>query len=508
MFENNEVSSKDTQVNAMDSFVNALNSGEKILDWLEIMRAERPDQFDSAFLHAAHEELKRRFMLAEAYHTIHLACETDYRYTFHFADYVSTQYHSEAKVAVEKLLALLPVISPDRDQYTANILIARCYKLLRDFDNAIKYYKAAMKINENCVFSEKGIEECIIDRYLTKEKASFSPRVGTRGVETSGISDLLSRSGADTTDNAIAENRSNWHLSLDVSFFPRTMLASDDYQRVISNIARPSAPSIPLFNKQSRLIALGSCFAANFRKWLQSHGYSTAGVPFPEQITNTLAVRHFIEWSLTGRLPSGSVDYQSTKDKIISPFSSGADDKKYGDLFKSSDGLIITYGVAEVWQDILSGETFWHGVPKAIYDKQRHHPVLTTPEWNANNITATIELIREHVGDIPIILTLSPIPLNATFRHPSIWEADCVSKSTLRVAIENVRAKNIPNVYYWPSFEMVRWAGSHLSYNIFSDRKDEENRLNDKGSADSLHVRHSAIKSITDHFAELYFSRD
>jgi hypothetical protein len=40
--------------------------------------------------------------------------------------------------------------------------------------------------------------------------------------------------------------------------------------------------------------------------------------------------------------------------------------------------------------------------------------------------------------------------------------ADCLSKSTLRLACHEVCAKR-PDIIYWPSFEIVRWLGVHYT---------------------------------------------
>jgi hypothetical protein len=52
--------------------------------------------------------------------------------------------------------------------------------------------------------------------------------------------------------------------------------------------------------------------------------------------------------------------------------------------------------------------------------------------------------------------------LLASFEYESAVQADCLSKSTMRlVAHEVVNNSNIANVVYWPSFEVFRWAGSN-----------------------------------------------
>src|SRR5258708_12331371 len=61
-----------------------------------------------------------------------------------------------------------------------------------------------------------------------------------------------------------------------------------------------------------------------------------------------------------------------------------------------------------------------------------------------------------------IFLTLSPAPLNYSFEFTSTIVGDCLSKSVLRVAINDVLSAKPAGVRYWPSFEAVRWVGPHL----------------------------------------------
>jgi hypothetical protein len=60
------------------------------------------------------------------------------------------------------------------------------------------------------------------------------------------------------------------------------------------------------------------------------------------------------------------------------------------------------------------------------------------------------------------------VPLLASFEYESAVQADCLSKSTMRlVAHEVVNNSGIENIFYWPSFEVFRWGGSNAS-NFFA----------------------------------------
>ena len=93
------------------------------------------------------------------------------------------------------------------------------------------------------------------------------------------------------------------------------------------------------------------------------------------------------------------------------------------------------------------------------------------------------------------MLTLSPVPLKATFREISCMSADCVSKSVLRVAIDQVMADRPAGVYYWPSFEIVKSAGPSLPWPAygFDDRNPR-------------HVTRYLVSEIVDAFVESFYS--
>ena len=71
-------------------------------------------------------------------------------------------------------------------------------------------------------------------------------------------------------------------------------------------------------------------------------------------------------------------------------------------------------------------------------------------------------MIREINKKTQIVLTLSPVPLKGTLDMPSVMQADAVSKSTLRIAINEIMLNSPAGVSYWPSSEMVRWLGVYF----------------------------------------------
>ena len=63
---------------------------------------------------------------------------------------------------------------------------------------------------------------------------------------------------------------------------------------------------------------------------------------------------------------------------------------------------------------------------------------MSTTAENSDNLARIRELIRDVKPTAPIIFTLSPVPLMATFRPVSCVTASSVSKAILRVSIDEL----------------------------------------------------------------------
>ncbi len=82
---------------------------------------------------------------------------------------------------------------------------------------------------------------------------------------------------------------------------------------------------------------------------------------------------------------------------------------------------------------------------------------------NERAIRSIIDGLREINPTIKIVLTVSPVPLNRAIGLGSSVRADAISKSTLCVATANVMADQPEGVFYWPSYEIVKWLAPHIA---------------------------------------------
>jgi hypothetical protein len=222
------------------------------------------------------------------------------------------------------------------------------------------------------------------------------------------------------------------------------------------------APERPFITPSTPIVAFGSCFAANVSNYLFGRGYnvltkrSSASyvASMGDGIVNTYAVRQQFEWAWESRQPS--VELWHGYDAAAFGYDESTRLATRA-LFDAAEVFIITLGLSEVWYDEPTGEVFWRAVPAAKHDAARHRFRVTTVDENQANLSAIEGLIRRYRPDARLILTLSPVPLTATFRDVSCVTANAVSKAILRVAIDQFLRglSSSRGACYFPSYEIV-----------------------------------------------------
>jgi hypothetical protein len=269
---------------------------------------------------------------------------------------------------------------------------------------------------------------------------------------------------------------SRWHTD-GVGIFPTALGHYDDVTRLFREHVLPGhLPPGPLLTESDTVITLGSCFAQELRQVLEAARFSSSSFWIPSGLNNTFAILDFVSWCVRREGTSAAYRYERGADGEIREWTPEEERERYRRYLDEAGAFVFTLGLAEVWCDRETGGVFWRGVPDHIFTEERHAFRLSTPAENSRNIRETIELVRSVNADAPIVLTLSPVPLQASFRDISCLTADCVSKSVLRVALDEVMAEKPPGVYYWPSFELVKWVGPVLDWRAYEGDARHANR--------------------------------
>ena len=120
---------------------------------------------------------------------------------------------------------------------------------------------------------------------------------------------------------------------------------------------------------------------------------------------------------------------------------------------------------------------------------------MTTVEENCDNLRSIVSLVRSVNPDCKFVFSLSPVPLTSTLEQRSAMEADCLSKATLRVAVDRV-VSDTADCIYWPAFEIVRWMGAYVP-NMYGEE-----------DGTTHHVSERVVRTIMRLFLETYLRPD
>jgi hypothetical protein len=266
-----------------------------------------------------------------------------------------------------------------------------------------------------------------------------------------------------TRSGHTAKFHGSWYRGETTNFIPskRDLEASDAVDRYV---VPGWTPSVPVIRKDTRVLAFGSCFAAHITEHLHDRGFCVLGrhldldahiIRFGEGMVNSFAMRQQLEWALDGKeIPEG-LWFSEHKDVCAAD---PALQEQTRQIILSADAFVFTLGVSEIWYDKRNGEALWRAVPAFLFDGQVHGFRVSTVAENYANLARMRELIRRIKPTAPIIFTLSPVPLMATFRPVSCVTASSVSKAILRVSIDELMRAHAddPNLLYFPSYEIVK----------------------------------------------------
>ncbi|NNE82101.1 MAG: GSCFA domain-containing protein [Silicimonas sp.] len=223
-------------------------------------------------------------------------------------------------------------------------------------------------------------------------------------------------------------------------------------------------PNEPLIDKTTQITAFGSCFAANISNWLSERNFRILNraedasrayvVTMGEGMVNSFVIRQQFEWAWENKVFDQALWHGYSAEAYGYDEDVRLETKR---IFDETEVFILTFGLSEVWYDEPTGNVFWRTIPKDAYDPKRHKFRLSSVDENRDNIRAIYDLIRKYRPYAKVIVTLSPVPLIATFRDVSCITANSVSKATLRVAVDEVvrEVHDEGHLFYWPSYELV-----------------------------------------------------
>lgn len=154
-----------------------------------------------------------------------------------------------------------------------------------------------------------------------------------------------------------------------------------------------------------------------------------------------------------------------------------------------ADVFIVTLGLVEMFIDnetmrVLN--TSPHPLLRRKY-KERFSHARPGYDYLKDKFFRLISLLRKVNQNLNVVVTVSPVPLQATMLDEDIVSTNTYSKSLLRVLAQE-SSNNFDNVFYFPSYEMVMNSPRNNTWEL-----------------DNIHVKSSQVDNVTSLFIEQFF---
>jgi hypothetical protein len=279
--------------------------------------------------------------------------------------------------------------------------------------------------------------------------------------------------------------------------------------RVFSKLFYPKLEPKFSLDRQGHVFTTGSCFARNVERALVAAGIDVVNAPSQLGVDpgflnryNAFAIWQEFDMALesgydeslcvwANEKPSKWIDYTSygafpTKEELLAVRLKILDSHK---RIADCGLLILTLGLVEAWYDKELGKylniTPSDGVRK---EPERYECHVLDYNDNVEFVERVVSLVRRRSPGLRIMMTVSPVPLVATFSGPDVAVRNAYSKCTLRSVADHFTSK-YDFVDYFPSYEMVMLTAPEFAW--LPDRR---------------HVRRELIAEITSLFVKTYIS--
>ena len=240
--------------------------------------------------------------------------------------------------------------------------------------------------------------------------------------------------------------------------------------------------------RETPIATCGSCFAQHIARVLTERGYNylvterspedgadaeTYGV-FPARTGNIYTVRQLLQTfsRAYGLFRPADTAWRREDGAFVDPFrpqiqAAGfaspealeADRKRHlaavRAMFEDCEVFVFTLGLTEAWLSARDGAVFplAPGVAGGEMGPDYVFHNMTVEEMTAD-LREFIRRFRVVNPAVRMILTVSPVPLVATYEPQHVLTATTYSKAALRVVAETV-SRSEPDVCYFPSYEIV-----------------------------------------------------
>ena len=277
------------------------------------------------------------------------------------------------------------------------------------------------------------------------------------------------------------------------------------WSRSVARIAREQVDPIVStkfgITKTNKIATAGSCFAQHLSNTLRSSGYHFYVVENANDLPREVAVRrNFGVFSARygnvytarqllqlfqrayGKFDPSDRSWFRADQRFVDPFRPEIEPDGFETedaviherlqhftavryLFETVDVFVFTLGLTESWRSREDGAVFplAPGVVAGSMDTSRYEFVNFSAADVHHDLITFADCLTEVNPTAKILLTVSPVPLIATYEAEHVLAATTYSKSVLRVAAQEV-ANRRNYVAYFPSFEIVTGAFNRGAY--------------------------------------------
>ena len=294
----------------------------------------------------------------------------------------------------------------------------------------------------------------------------------------------------------------------------KSLPATSYWRRAVSNV--PAADIDPVLSPKfsisetDRVATAGSCFAQHIARYMKRSGFNYFVTEPGHALLNEALLGKFNFGTFSARY--GNIyttrqllqllerayglrhpidDMWEAQDGIIDPFRPfiqpggftcreefQADREQHfaavRRIVEEADVFVFTLGLTEAWENAADGAVYaiCPGCGAGTHDPSIHRFHNFDVSEVTDDLQAAIEFITKQNPAIRILLTVSPVPLIATFEPQHVLASTTYSKSVLRVAAQ-AATNQYDHVDYFPSYEIITSSFSRGAY-FAEDLRDVE----------------------------------
>jgi hypothetical protein len=269
-----------------------------------------------------------------------------------------------------------------------------------------------------------------------------------------------------------------------------------------------------------RVVSAGSCFAQHLARSLPGRGFNylvTETGPadrqfgvYPARFGNVYTVRQLLQlFERAYGLFEPHDPVWRWGDALVDPFRPTVEPQGFAHqddlladrvshlaavrrMFEQCDVFVFTLGMTEAWVSSIDGAVFplapgVHGVPEAETSCRFHN--FSVPEM-VDDFRRFARQLRLLNPAVRIVLSVSPVPIAATYAPRHVLVSNGYTKAALRVVAE-MAIQDDGQATYFPSSECV--AGHHTAGRFFE--------------ADMRHITAEGVSRVVDYFTLLYLAQ-